>query len=289
MTTKELIGRNIKKYRKAAGHTQQDLGNKIGYSDSGISAFENGVNEVDMETLKKIADIYGITVDDLLGDANAPDFTISNLSITKSNINDALDMLFPLVSNDTAIQNDNFKSAYNKHRKLYNQIKKSVGIATEDLFKCYDIYADAWNESGIIEAVVNMVGILFVVCSHITDYDAIKLQEKLNTFQELDSRQAKKLFDRTPNSVEDLAAKKALFAEDYYSAQVECLRILKQSPDWTQLADYYIAYSYIVNFTQNDNSIPQNIKTGRLLMEDYAELGNPFCINFFRCAYSMYK
>ena len=47
MTTKEIIGKNIKKYRKAAGHTQQDLGKKIGYSDSGISAFEKGVNDID--------------------------------------------------------------------------------------------------------------------------------------------------------------------------------------------------------------------------------------------------
>lgn len=289
MTTKEVIGRNIKKYRKAAGHTQQDLGSKIGYSDSGISAFENGVNEVDMETLKKIADIYGVTVDDLLGDTSTPDFTISNLCITKSNINDVLDMLFPLVSNDTAIQNDSFKAAYNRHRKMYDQIKRGVGIVTEDLFKCYDIYVDAWNESGIIEAVVNMVGILFVVCSHITEYDAIKLQQKLNTFQKLESRQAKEIFDRTEKGIEDLANEKALFAEDFYIAKIECLRELKKSPDWAQLADYYIAYSYIINFTQNDNSIPQNMRIGRLLMEDYAQLGNHYCINFFRCAYSMYK
>lgn len=289
MTTKEVIGRNIKKYRIAAGHTQQELGDKIGYSHKAISAFETGVNEPNMETLKKIADIYGITVEDLLGDTSTPDFTISNICITKSNINEALDMLFPLVSNDIAMQNEHFRSAFIKHKKLYDQIKNGIVIFTEDLFNCYDIYTDAWNESGIIEAIANMVGILFIVCSHITDYDTIKLQKKLNIFQKLESRQIKEVFDRSPEDVEEFANKKALFAEDFNNAKIECLRELKKSSDWMQLADYYIAYSYIINFTQNDNTIPQNSKTGRLLMEDFAELGNPYCINFFRYAYSMYK
>ena len=105
----------------------------------------------------------------------------------------------------------------------------------------------------------------------------------------MESRQAKEIFDRTEKGIADLANEKALFAEDFYIAKIECLRELKKSPDWAQLADYYIAYSYIINFTQNDNSIPQNMRIGRLLMEDYAQLGNHYCINFFRCAYSMYK
>ena len=289
MATKEIIGKNIKKYRQAAGHTQQDLGKKIGYSDSGISAFEKGVNDVDIETLKKIADIYRITVEDLLGDTSAPDFTISNLCITENKINNALDSLFPVVSSDTAMQNNHFKTAYIKHKKMFDQMKKGMSIVTEDLFLCYNMYADAWNESEIIEAVVNMTGILFAKCSHIADYDAIKLQQKLNTFHKLESRQAKDVFDNTAESVEKLRHEKNLFVKDFGGAKIECLRVLKLSPDWSMLADYYIAYSYIISFTQNDNSIAQNQKIGRQLMEDYAELGNQYCTNFFRCAYSMYK
>lgn len=289
MSTKEIIGKNIKKYRKAAGHTQQDLGNKIGYSDSGISAFEKGINDVDSETLKKIADIYCITPEDLMEDTSTPDFTISNLCITEEHVSNTIDILFPIFSTDSALKNTNFKIAYNKQKSLYNQMKSGLGIVTEDLFKCYDIYADAWNEAEIIEAVPNMTSILFLVCSHITSHDAIKLQQKLNTFHKLESHQLKDLFDRTEKNIETLSNEKTFFAENYNNAKVECLRVLKNTPEWSNLADYYIAYSYIANFVQNVNSIAQNIKIGRSLMEDYAELGNPYCINFFRCAYSMYK
>ena len=119
MTEKEIIGLNIRKYRKAAGHTQTELGKLIGSNKSCISAYEKGVNEVDMETLKKIADIYSITLDDMLGNTSTPDFTISNLCITENNINNALDTLFPIVSTDSAIQNDSFKTAYYKQMKLF--------------------------------------------------------------------------------------------------------------------------------------------------------------------------
>ena len=265
------------------------MGKKIGYSDSGISAFEKGVNDVDMETLKKIADIYNITIEDLLGDTSTPDFTISNLRITEDQINNALDNLFPVVSSDTALKNNHFNTAYIKHKKLLDRMKKGMAIVTEDLFLCYDIYADAWNESEIIESVVNMTGILFSICSHITGYDNVKLQQKLNTFHKLESRQVKEVFDRTEESVDKLRCEKNLFVEDFGGAKIECLRVLKGSSDWSMLADYYIAYSYIISFIQNENTIAQNQKIGRQLMEDYAELGNKYCINFFRCAYSMYK
>lgn len=64
---KSLIGKNIGEYRKIAGLSQLDLAKKLNYSDKAISKWERGESLPDIIILKQIADIFGITVNDLIG------------------------------------------------------------------------------------------------------------------------------------------------------------------------------------------------------------------------------
>lgn len=64
---KSLIGKNIGEYRKIAGLSQLDLAEKLNYSDKAISKWERGESLPDIIILKQIADIFGITVNDLIG------------------------------------------------------------------------------------------------------------------------------------------------------------------------------------------------------------------------------
>ena len=68
----ENIKTNIKnnkiKYRKEAGLTQLQLAQKLGYSDKTISKWEREEGVPDIYILKQIADLYGITVNDLIGE-----------------------------------------------------------------------------------------------------------------------------------------------------------------------------------------------------------------------------
>ncbi len=57
---------NIKKMRRDAGMTQRELGHKVGVSFQAISQYETGTAEPRVETLRKIADVFGCTVDELL-------------------------------------------------------------------------------------------------------------------------------------------------------------------------------------------------------------------------------
>lgn len=68
---KLLIGKNIASYRKAAGLTQAGLGEKLNYSDKAVSKWERGESIPDMLTLVQLADLFQITVNDLLEDPNA--------------------------------------------------------------------------------------------------------------------------------------------------------------------------------------------------------------------------
>lgn len=59
------IGKNITALRKEAGMTQEDLANQIGVSAQAVSKWETGVSMPDILLLPVIADVFGITVDEI--------------------------------------------------------------------------------------------------------------------------------------------------------------------------------------------------------------------------------
>ena len=60
------IEKNLSLLRKKKGLTQQQLGEMLNISAQAVSKWENGLAEPDLTTVKKIASIYNITVDDIL-------------------------------------------------------------------------------------------------------------------------------------------------------------------------------------------------------------------------------
>ena len=68
---KQQIGANISAYRKREGWTQAQLAEKLNYSDKAVSKWERGESVPDVLILADLAELYGITVNDLLVDPNA--------------------------------------------------------------------------------------------------------------------------------------------------------------------------------------------------------------------------
>lgn len=65
---KELkIANNIRFFRKANILTQEELSKQLGGSKNLVSNYENGVSTPDIYTLVKLADIFDITLDELVG------------------------------------------------------------------------------------------------------------------------------------------------------------------------------------------------------------------------------
>ncbi len=65
------LGANIVSYRKRMGLTQVGLAEKLNYSDKAVSKWERGESMPDVLTLVQMAELFDITVDDLLADPNA--------------------------------------------------------------------------------------------------------------------------------------------------------------------------------------------------------------------------
>lgn len=65
---KLVVAGNLIKLRQKAGMTQAELGAKINYSDKSVSKWERGEALPDAYVLMRLAEIYGLTVNDLLHD-----------------------------------------------------------------------------------------------------------------------------------------------------------------------------------------------------------------------------
>lgn len=69
---KQTIADNLVAYRKQAHLTQQELAEKLNYSDKAVSKWERAEGIPDVLVLKALADLYGVTVNDFLIDHTKP-------------------------------------------------------------------------------------------------------------------------------------------------------------------------------------------------------------------------
>ncbi len=62
----EIFGKNITRLRKMENMTQLELAEKLNYSDKAVSKWEQGNSLPDVRVLVQLADLFGVTVDDLI-------------------------------------------------------------------------------------------------------------------------------------------------------------------------------------------------------------------------------
>lgn len=68
----KLLGKKIRKLRIERGYTLKQLGEMLNLGESTISMYETGKRNPDYDTLTKIAEIFNVTTDYLLGRTNEP-------------------------------------------------------------------------------------------------------------------------------------------------------------------------------------------------------------------------
>lgn len=69
---KAIIAKNLVELRKSRRMTQQELAEKLNYSDKAISRWEHAETLPDIETLCKVCEIYGVKFEYLLQKEQAP-------------------------------------------------------------------------------------------------------------------------------------------------------------------------------------------------------------------------
>lgn len=81
-----IIGENIKKYRLLNNMTQEDLSKKLGIAPNTLSNYENGNREPNSDIISKLADIFGISLDELYGRKFTKEEPIEIAASTKNNL-----------------------------------------------------------------------------------------------------------------------------------------------------------------------------------------------------------
>lgn len=88
-----MIGQRLKELRSKNKSRQEDIAKAIGISRARYSHYENEIREPDNETLKLLANYFGVTVDYLLGQLDEPNpekDTIKAVELTPKEESDIL-------------------------------------------------------------------------------------------------------------------------------------------------------------------------------------------------------
>ncbi len=73
-----MIGHNIKSFREAKGISQNELAERLSVTRQAVSNWECGKSEPDIDTLHKISDILGITIEELIYGSKRENTTVIN-------------------------------------------------------------------------------------------------------------------------------------------------------------------------------------------------------------------
>ena len=77
-----MLGEKIKKYRESKNMTQGEIADILGVKAATISKYEAGTLEPNIESLKRLADLFEVSVDELIKEDS---FDISKINILESN------------------------------------------------------------------------------------------------------------------------------------------------------------------------------------------------------------
>lgn len=87
----QILGKRLKQLRDEFGFDQKEMGRKLNITSSAYGYYEQGRNEPPLETLVKIAEIFNVTTDYLLGRSdireNSVYYTLSDkLTLTQAEL-----------------------------------------------------------------------------------------------------------------------------------------------------------------------------------------------------------
>jgi transcriptional regulator with XRE-family HTH domain len=87
--TNKSVGKNIRTLRHQRGWSQEDIASRLGISIPAFSKIETGVTDINLSRLEQIANIFEITVAQILSvEEGEVDMAPSNLSIAQKKLVD---------------------------------------------------------------------------------------------------------------------------------------------------------------------------------------------------------
>ncbi len=82
-----MLGEKIKSYRESKNMTQNEIADILGVKSATVSKYESGTLEPNIESLRKLAEIFEISVDELIKEENFDVFKINILEVLREQKN----------------------------------------------------------------------------------------------------------------------------------------------------------------------------------------------------------
>jgi len=276
---------NIKGLRMSMGESQSDLAAAIGVSAGTIGNYESGTRFPKPEVLIKLASHFQVTSDALLLDNLSSLPEMGNRVIKEDDYVSYMEKLFPLICTPSALENENFRRAYEIHKDFCDCLIQSKDFDDNKIELCMELYTSARNE-GIIEGSANylwwamFLGMAVVVCNPYLMENADLFNNKEVKWKDVINAGLLPKFgvDASPEYDREHEETRLAFLEEYENEILLNINLLKRSKSYSDLGDYYIVMQYLFNLVSNSNKRATNISIGFELMRYFRKFKNPYLI-----------
>lgn len=287
----DRLSNNIKSLRKSMGETQEDLAYSLDLnSKSAIANWESGENRPSPENLKKIADHYKVTVDQLL--EMDLDFHFSfpkHINACLENDNNKLMhsflCLFPIV---TVKKEQELYPILIDAQNFHKQLLVCLNNNDENYYyyfeKAMKLYEEVDEKNDSISAKANMLSILLLfLCLIFGCMEFEGAFELLEIKNQTLRRKAIRRFiteDYLSSSFKIADRLNQEFGEHFYKDIMETIKELKGDNKLFELGDYYHCLLYIFDIVDNDLNTAINRQIGSALLSDLELMKNKYIRRF---------
>jgi len=278
--TNSKLGLNIKILRKAHGETQQELGRVISVEDNTISMYESGKRQPDLQTLQAISFHYGCSVDQLIR-SDMLSFDYSNIVFSWENVVSMIEIIFPIASSAKALGDPLFVKGYGYINKIMEEVKKGGEITRSIFERALEVYFKSLEESETLESAANILWLIYVLYCMIPDEHSEKMGKAILYGNPTRAEFIKNFVLKNENNTDDESElNKKLYTREMNESIVVCLQLLKDSTEYTNLADYYLSLRYIIGMVDTDYGQDLNRTIGIEMMMSFLSLGNHYAFKF---------
>ena len=277
MENKSFLGANLQKLREGRSETLQQVGDRFGLSRSAIKDYETERRTPTLQTLKRMASYYDITVDELIN-KNLPEqekVEKSMLSLKEGNA--MFQKTVPHFPSEEGMKNQSFKKAYKLSRRIIDTFERGEVLRGSIVTEALGLYLDALEECGLMEAAANALWSIFIWWSCVGNTaELLELQKKLlrgeiRTAEA--SKEMKSLSKETKKKRKEFVA----YIDDLV---YDLLRTLRSDRAWMDFGDYYFALRYVTGMVNTGFSDEMNRVIGEQLIKEYILLGNKYIKTF---------
>lgn len=275
------LGLNILALRKAFSKTQLEMANDLDIKHNTISQYENGVQVPEREILLRIAKYFKVTENELIyGDfSHLKKFNASLFN--NKEINDKyFENMFPIICSEEALKNNNFKKAYNIQIQIHDAIIEKKDFEESKIPLFLELYKQAYND-GIVEGIANILWWTMLeglVINFNTPYfnDMLEAYSTLSSEQLLEILYLNKPDEEYNESNKKYENERLEYIVDTEDEFFKNISILKNTQKYSDLADYYISFRYILGLCNNSLSFELNRAIGYEMASILERLGNKY-------------